>query len=111
VDVLFQSAARHVGSNAVGVILTGMGNDGARGLLAMRQAGGRTVAQDEATCVVFGMPREAIVLGGAEQVLPLEKIADRILTLGHANSRPAPVGGEGCLTTGHAGTMSTLRVQ
>ena len=87
VDVLFQSAARHVGSNAVGVILTGMGNDGAKGMLAMRQAGARTIAQDEATCVVFGMPREAIALGGAEQVLPLEKIADRILTLAHANSR------------------------
>ena len=57
VDVLFQSAARHVGSNAVGIILTGMGNDGAKGLLAMRQAGGRTMAQDEATCVVFGMPQ------------------------------------------------------
>jgi len=76
----------------VGVILTGMGNDGAKGMLAMRQAGSRTMAQDEATCVVFGMPREAIALGGAEQVLPLEKIADRILTLGHTNFRTAPVG-------------------
>jgi two-component system chemotaxis response regulator CheB len=92
VDVLFQSAARHVGGNAVGAILTGMGNDGAKGLRAMRQAGGRTMAQDEATCVVFGMPKEAIALGGAEQVLPLEKIADRILTLGRINLHTAPVG-------------------
>ncbi|MGO8713170.1 MAG: protein-glutamate methylesterase/protein-glutamine glutaminase [Rhizomicrobium sp.] len=92
VDVLFQSAARHVGSNAVGAILTGMGNDGAKGMLAMRQAGGRTIAQDEATCVVFGMPREAIALGGAEQVLPLEKIADRILTLACASFRSVPAG-------------------
>jgi two-component system, chemotaxis family, protein-glutamate methylesterase/glutaminase len=92
VDVLFQSAARHAGSNAVGVILTGMGNDGAKGLLAMRQAGARTIAQDEATCVVFGMPREAIALGGAEQVLPLEKIADRILSLAYVNARAGPVG-------------------
>ena len=92
VDVLFQSAARHVGSNAVGVILTGMGNDGAKGLLAMRRAGGRTMAQDEATCVVFGMPREAIALGGAEQVLPLERIADRFLSLGRIDVRTVSVG-------------------
>lgn len=75
VDVLFHSAARHVGPNAVAGILTGMGRDGAKGLLAMRQAGARTVAQDEATCVVFGMPREAIALGGAEAILPLNSIA------------------------------------
>ena len=92
VDVLFQSAARHVGGNAVGAILTGMGNDGAKGLLAMRRTGGRTLAQDEATCVVFGMPREAIALGGAEQVLPLEKIADRILALGRVNLHTVPTG-------------------
>ena len=81
VDVLFQSCARYLGGNAVGAILTGMGNDGARGLLAMRQAGARTVAQDEASCVVFGMPKEAIALGGAEEVLPLPKISASILRM------------------------------
>ncbi|MCU0646556.1 MAG: chemotaxis response regulator protein-glutamate methylesterase [Gemmatimonadaceae bacterium] len=75
VDVLFQSVAKQVGRNAVGAILTGMGADGARGLLQMREAGAWTVAQDEATCVVFGMPREAIALGAAAEVLPLPKIA------------------------------------
>jgi two-component system chemotaxis response regulator CheB len=69
-----------------------MGNDGAKGLLAMRQAGGRTIAQDEATCVVFGMPKEAIALGGAEQTLPLERISERILTLARVNVRAVPVG-------------------
>ena len=87
VDVLFQSAAHHVGSNAVGVILTGMGNDGAKGLLAMKRAGARTIAQDEATCVVFGMPKEAIALGGADDILPLDRVADRILTLAHLDAR------------------------
>jgi len=81
VDVLFHSCARYLGRNAVGVILTGMGDDGARGLLAMRQAGARTVAQDEASCVVFGMPREAIAQGAAEEVVPLDQIAGRILSL------------------------------
>jgi two-component system chemotaxis response regulator CheB len=81
VDVLFRSAARYVGNNAIGVILTGMGSDGAQGLLAMRQAGARTIAEDESTCVVFGMPREAILLGAAENTLPLDKIAGRILSL------------------------------
>ena len=81
VDVLFHSCAQQLGRNVVGVILTGMGSDGARGLLAMRQAGARTVAQDEASCVVFGMPREAIVLGAAEKVLPLDQIAGAILHL------------------------------
>jgi two-component system chemotaxis response regulator CheB len=75
VDVLFLSVAEAAGSKAVGVLLTGMGNDGAQGLLKMRQAGARTIAQDEATCVVFGMPREAIVMGAAESVLPLPAIA------------------------------------
>ncbi len=74
VDVLFRSCARYLGSNAVGVILTGMGADGARGLLEMREAGARTVAQDEASCVVFGMPKEAIALGAAEETLPLSQI-------------------------------------
>ncbi len=81
VDVLFQSVARAAGANAVGILLTGMGADGARGLLAMREAGARTIAQDEATCVVFGMPREAIRLGAADQVLPLEQIAAVALRL------------------------------
>jgi two-component system chemotaxis response regulator CheB len=79
VDVLFQSCARYLGRNAVGVILTGMGDDGARGLLAMRQAGAHTIAQNEASCVVFGMPKEAIALGAADEVLPLEKIPERLL--------------------------------
>lgn len=79
VDVLFRSAARYAGRNAVGVILTGMGDDGARGMLEMKQAGAFTIAQDEATCVVFGMPKEAIKLGGVDKVLPLESIAGAIL--------------------------------
>jgi two-component system chemotaxis response regulator CheB len=76
VDVLFKSVAQQAGGNALGLILTGMGDDGARGLLDMREAGAPTVAQDEASCVVFGMPREAIRLGGAAQVLPLNAMAD-----------------------------------
>ena len=79
VDVLFQSVARAAGQNAVGVVLTGMGSDGARGLLAMREAGARTFAQDEASCVVFGMPREAIKVGAAVDVLPLDRIAPSVL--------------------------------
>jgi len=79
VDVLFESCARVVGANAVGVLLTGMGADGAKGLLALRQRGARTIAQNEATCVVFGMPKEAIALGAAEVVAPLDAIAEAIL--------------------------------
>lgn len=75
VDVLFQSVARHAGKNATGVILTGMGGDGAKGLLAMREAGAFTVAQDEASCVVFGMPKEAVKLGAAAKVISLPQIA------------------------------------
>ena len=75
VDVLFASLAQELGAGCAACLLTGMGSDGAEGLLAIRRAGGRTIAQDEATSVVFGMPREAILLGAAEQVLPLEKIA------------------------------------
>ena len=75
VDVLFRSTARYAGRNAVGVIMTGMGDDGAKGLREMREAGAWTIAQDEASCVVFGMPQEAIKLGGVEQVLPLDRIA------------------------------------
>ena len=81
VDVLFASCAHALGPNVVGVILTGMGADGARGLLAMRQAGARTIAQDEATCVVFGMPREAIALGAAEHIMPLPLITAGALRL------------------------------
>ncbi len=71
VDVLFNSVAKYAGANAVGAILTGMGNDGAAGLLAMKQAGAKTVAQDEASSIVFGMPKEAIKLGGADHVVSL----------------------------------------
>ncbi|WP_226017276.1 chemotaxis response regulator protein-glutamate methylesterase [Novosphingobium sp. FKTRR1] len=79
VDVLFRSAARVAGSNAVGVILTGMGDDGAQGLLEMRQAGARTLAQDEATSVVFGMPKEALARGAAERAIPLGSVAREML--------------------------------
>lgn len=79
VDVLFDSVARVAGRNAVGVILTGMGRDGARGLLQMREAGAHTIAQDEQSCVVYGMPREAIELGAAQSVLPLSRISGHLL--------------------------------
>lgn len=78
VDVLFRSAARYAGANAVGVIMTGMGDDGAKGLLEMKEAGARTIAQNEDSCVVFGMPKEAIKLGAADKILPLEQIAQHI---------------------------------
>jgi len=80
VDVLFRSAARYAGQNAVGVIMTGMGDDGARGMLEMMQAGAFTIAQDEATCVVFGMPKEAIRMNGVSKVLPLGAIAGGVLS-------------------------------
>jgi two-component system chemotaxis response regulator CheB len=79
VDVLFRSAAQHAGKNAVGVILTGMGRDGAAGLLDMRQAGAYTLAQDEASCIVFGMPREAIALGAADDISPLSDMSRRVM--------------------------------
>ncbi len=79
VDVLFRSVAQYAGRNAVGVIMTGMGDDGAHGLLEMKNAGARTVAQDEATSVVFGMPKEAIKLGGVDEVVPLEQIVPHVL--------------------------------
>ena len=82
VDVLFRSAARFAGANAVGIIMTGMGDDGAKGLAEMKQAGAHTVAQDEATSVVFGMPKEAIALGAADRVLPLGSLASEILRIG-----------------------------
>ncbi len=79
VDVLFRSAARYGGKNVVGVIMTGMGDDGAKGMLEMKQQGSYNIAQDEASCVVFGMPKEAIKLGGVDKVAPLRDIAGAIL--------------------------------
>ena len=75
VDVLFRSVAKCAGKNAIGIIMTGMGDDGAAGLLEMKQAGAHTVAQDEATCVVYGMPKEAVKRGAADKIIPLESIA------------------------------------
>lgn len=79
VDVLFRSVAQHAGRNAVGVILTGMGNDGAAGMLEMHRAGAYTLAQNEASCVVFGMPREAIATGGVNEVVELDRMSQRML--------------------------------
>lgn len=79
VDVLFLSAARILGARAFGILLTGMGKDGALGLLAMRQAGAWTVAQDQDSCVVWGMPREAVMIGGAQEVAPLKNIAELLM--------------------------------
>jgi two-component system chemotaxis response regulator CheB len=87
VDVMFRSVARSAGRNAIGVILTGMGGDGAQGLLAMKEAGARTIAQDEATCVVFGMPKVAIDVGAVDSVLPIELISGKILELADEASR------------------------
>jgi chemotaxis response regulator CheB len=78
-DELFTSVAEHAGGSGVGVILTGMGSDGARGLLALRGRGGRTIAQDEATCAVYGMPRAAFLLGAVGNVLPLGDIATALV--------------------------------
>ncbi len=79
VDVLFRSVAKFAGRNALGVIMTGMGDDGARGLREMRDAGAATVAQDEATCVVYGMPKEAVRLGGVDRSAPLQAIPAEIM--------------------------------
>jgi len=79
VDVLFRSAARYAGPNAVGVIMTGMGDDGAKGMLEMKEAGAFTVAQDEESCIVFGMPKKAIDLGAVDRILPLSAIAGAVL--------------------------------
>lgn len=81
VDVLFNSVAKIAGVNAIGVILTGMGGDGARGLLSMRNAGSRTLGQDESSCIVYGMPKVAFDIGAVEKQLPLNKIAQEIITL------------------------------
>lgn len=78
VDVLFRSAAHNAGANALGILMTGMGDDGASGLLEMRQAGATTIAEDESTCVVFGMPKEAIARGAAQKVVPLNLLATEI---------------------------------
>ncbi len=80
-DVLFDSVADYAGANAVGIILTGMGADGAKGLLKMKENGAKTIAQDEKSCVVFGMPKEAIKIGAADTVLPLTSIAEKALSL------------------------------
>ena len=82
VDVLFRSAARYAGPNSVGVIMTGMGDDGAQGMLELKEAGALTIAQDEASCVVFGMPKEAIKKGGVDRVLPLSAIPALLLRAG-----------------------------
>jgi len=81
VDILFKSTAKYAGANSVGVILTGMGVDGAEGLLEMKQAGAKTIAQDEKSCVVFGMPKEAIRLGAADKVVPLGHVTQEILRM------------------------------
>ena len=81
VDVLFDSAAEWVGRHAIGVILTGMGKDGAKGLLRMRQAGARTFGQDEASCVVYGMPREAALIGAVEETASLDALAKKVLSI------------------------------
>ena len=82
VDVLFRSAARYAGKNTIGVIMTGMGDDGARGMLEMKEQGAHTIAQDESSCVVFGMPKEAIKLNAVDTVVPLDAIARTILNYG-----------------------------
>lgn len=87
VDVLFESAAELAGRNAIGALLTGMGRDGAAGLLAMRKAGAATLAQDESTSLVFGMPREAIAIGAAQNVVTLDRVAEQMLSLAAASGR------------------------
>jgi two-component system, chemotaxis family, protein-glutamate methylesterase/glutaminase len=84
VDVLFRSVAQNAGRNAIGAILTGMGKDGAKGLKEMLEAGSRTIAQDEATSVVWGMPGEAVSIGAAQHVVPLDSVAGKILSLADA---------------------------
>ncbi|MCK5168947.1 MAG: chemotaxis response regulator protein-glutamate methylesterase [Bacteroidales bacterium] len=81
VDVLFRSTAKYAGANSIGIIMTGMGDDGARGLLEMKEAGAKTIAQDEKSCVVYGMPKEAVKLNAAQKILPLEKISTYMLEI------------------------------
>ena len=81
VDVLMESVAKSVGPNALGIVLTGMGQDGANGMFSMRQAGARTIAQNEESCVVFGMPKVAYEKGGAERLIPLDEIAPAVFRL------------------------------
>lgn len=90
VDVLFRSAANYAGGNAIGVILTGMGKDGAAGMLEMREAGAYNFAQDEASCVVFGMPAAAIALGAAHEVVPLDQMTQKILSFLSQKVKRAP---------------------
>ena len=80
-DVLFKPVAMYAGSNAAGVILTGMGKDGVEGLLEMKNTGAKTIAQDKSSCIVFGMPKEAIKLGAADSVLRLDNIPGKIISL------------------------------
>ena len=87
VDVLFRSVAKFAGANALGIIMTGMGDDGAQGLKEMHDAGARTVAQDEASSVVFGMPKEAIKLGAADLTLPLNQISGAIVNFAHRSGK------------------------
>jgi two-component system chemotaxis response regulator CheB len=82
VDVLFRSVANSAGKNALGIIMTGMGSDGAKGMLEMRNAGSRTLGQDESSCVVYGMPKEAVKLGAVEREVPLDEIATHIMNFG-----------------------------
>lgn len=92
VDVLFRSAAKYAGANALGIIMTGMGDDGARGLLEMHTAGARTIAQDEKSCVVFGMPKEAIKLGAVDLTLPLDQIPAAIINYSTGQKKESPDG-------------------
>jgi two-component system chemotaxis response regulator CheB len=85
VDVLFRSVARYAGKNALGIIMTGMGDDGARGLREMHDAGAYTLAQDEASCVVYGMPKEAVKMGGVDRSLPLNALAGALLSGGRGH--------------------------
>lgn len=96
VDVLFKSVAQEFGSSAIAVLLTGMGRDGAQGLLSVRQAGGATVAQDEETSVIFGMPKEAILIGAAERVLALNDIPTTLISLAKAAIRRIDTHGADC---------------
>jgi two-component system chemotaxis response regulator CheB len=96
VDVLFHSVAKTAARNAVGVVLTGMGADGAKGMLAMKENGAYTMAQDEATCVVYGMPKEAVKLGATDEVVPLSAISSTIINVlegGHNTRKPSSKGG------------------